>query len=272
MKNPEQFNKLLKQALSPTIEPNKEINQKIINQMKEKKMMKPNKKRRISVALSVAIISFALSITALAAWHLLSPKQVAEHFKDETLADAFEQENAIEINESVVSGGYNFTLLGIVSGKDISDFGNCGQNINLERTYAVVSIAKEDGSKMPDIKDEEYGKQSFFISPLIKGQKPWQVNIMTMNGGYQDSVIDGIMYRMIECDGVEIFADRGLYLGIISSTFYDVNAFNYNDETGEISVNDGYQGANVLFDLPLDITKADYVKAEKYLEEMWEDE
>jgi hypothetical protein len=268
MKNPEQFNKLLEQALSPTIPPHKEINQKIITQIKEKKMMNTNKNRRIPVALSIAIISLALSITALAAWHLLSPKQVAEHFEDETLAHAFDQENAIQINKSVVSGGYNFTLLGIVSGKDISDFGNCQQNINLERTYAVVSIAKEDGSKMPDIQDEEYDSQSFFISPLIKNQKPWQVNIMTMNGGYQDTVVDGIMYRMIECDGVEIFADRGLYLGIISSTFYDINAFTYNEETGEISVNDEYQGANVLFDLPLDITKANHEKAEKYLREI----
>lgn len=272
MKNPEQFNRLLKQALSPTIEPNKELNQKIINQIKEKNMMKINKKRRISVALVVVVIFCALSITVLATWHLLSSKQVAEHFKNKTLAHAFEQENAIEVNESVVSGEYNFTLLGIVSGEYLSDFGNTGQNINSNRTYAVMSIEKQDGSKMPDIQDKEYGQVRFFVSPLIKGQKPWLVNMSSMNGGYQEAVIDGVMYRLIECDGVEIFADRGLYLCINSSTFYDRKAFDYNEETGEISLNTEYSGINALFDLPLDITKADHEKAEKYLREMWEED
>ncbi|WP_409345354.1 hypothetical protein [Paenibacillus sp. MBLB4367] len=32
----------------------------------------------------------------------------------------------------------------------------------------------------------------------IKGRKPWQVNIVTMNGGYSEVVLDGIMYRLID--------------------------------------------------------------------------
>lgn len=268
MKNTEQFDRLLKQALSSTVEPGEDLNLKIINQLKENDIMKPVYKRRMSVALLTAILTLAMSITAFAAWRLLTPKQVAEHFENQTLARAFEDKNAIEINESIVSDGYNFTLLGIVSGKDLSDFKSSAQNINPDRTYAVVSIAKEDGSKMPYTKDAEYGKVPFFISPLIKGQKPWQVNIASMNGGYSECVIDGIMYRMIECDGVEMFADRGLYLCISTSNFYDINAFNYNEKTGEISPKTDYKGANVLFDLPLDITKVDHEKAEKYLQDL----
>ncbi|MEW9096278.1 MAG: hypothetical protein AB2417_14455 [Clostridiaceae bacterium] len=268
MKNSEQLDQLFKRALSPTVEPSEDLNQKIITQLKENNIMKPVYKKRISVALIAAVLTLAMSITAFAAWHLLSSKQVAEHLGDERLAHAFEDKNAIEINESVVSGGYNFTLIGIVSGKGLSDYGGSVQDIHPDRTYAVLSIAKQDGSKMPNTQDEEYGQVPFFISPLIKGQKPWLVNIASMNGGYSEFVIDGVMYRLIECDGVEMFADRGLYLSISTSTFYDINAFNYNEETGEISPDTNYNGANALFNLPLDKTKADHEKAEKYLKEL----
>ncbi|MGF7059063.1 hypothetical protein [Brassicibacter mesophilus] len=271
MKNSEQMDQLLKQALSVTVEPSEELNQKIINQLKENDIMKPVYKKRISVALIAATITLAMSITAFAAWHFLNPKQVAEHIGDHTLAQAFDHKNAIEINESVVSGGYKFTLLGVVSGENLSDFKYSTEDIHPDRTYAVVSIAKQDGSKMPDTKDEEYGKEPFFISPLIKGQKPWQVNIASMNGGYSESVIDGVMYRLVECDGVEKFADRGLYLCISTSTFYDINAFNYDEETGETTPNTDYDGANALFNLPLDITKADHDKAEEYLKKLLEE-
>lgn len=267
MKNSEQFDQLLKQALSPTVEPSEDLNMKVIKQLKENDIMKPVYKKRLSVALLTAMLTLVMSVTAFAAWRLLNPKQVAEHLGDKTLAHAFEGKNAIEINKSVVSGGYNFTLLGIVSGENLSEFKSSVEDIHPDRTYAVVSIAKEDGSKMPDTKDEDYGKVPFFISPLIKGQKPWQLNIASMNGGYSDCVIDGIMYRLIECDGVEMFADRGLYLCISTSNFYDINAFNYDEKTGEVTPRADYDGANALFDLPLDISKADHDKAEKYLQE-----
>lgn len=268
MKNSEQFEKLLKQVLSPSVEPSEDLNKKIISQLKENDIMKPAYKRRLSGVLVAATLIFTMSIGGFAAWHFLSPKQVVDHFEDRTLAHAFEHKNAIEINKSVVSGGYNFTLLGIVSGEGLSDFRHSAEDIHPNRTYAVVSIEKEDGSEMPDTQDEEYGQVPFFISPLIKGQKPWQVNIASMNGAYSECVIDGIMYKLIECDGVEMFADRGLYICISTSNFYDINAFNYNEETGEITPNTVYNGANALFNLPLDITKADHNKAEKYLQEL----
>lgn len=268
MKNSEHLDQLLKQALSPTVEPSKELNLKIINQLKENKTMKPVHKKRISAVLIAATLILTMSISAFAALHLLNSKQVAEHFGNQTLAQAFDDKNAIKINKSVASGGYNFTLLGIVSGEGLSDFGGSAQDIHPDRTYAVVSIAKQDGSKMPDTQDKEYGRVPFFVSPLIKGQKPWQINIASMNGGYSENVIDGVMYRLIECDGVEMFADRGLYLCVSTSSFYDVNAFNYNEGTGEITPNTNYKGANALFNLPLGTTKADHAKAEKYLQEL----
>ncbi|WP_110933313.1 hypothetical protein [Paenibacillus bouchesdurhonensis] len=60
----------------------------------------------------------------------------------------------------------------------------------------LFSTKQVDGKPMPNTDDPDYGKDSFFISPLIQGQKPWLVNIVTMNGGYN--------------------ADRGVYLAISS--------------------------------------------------------
>ena len=268
MMNSEQLNQLLKRALSSTVEPSEDLNQKIINRLKENDTMKAVSKKRISVVLTAAAIALAISITAVAAWQFLNPSQVAEQFGDHTLSQAFEDKNAIKINESVNSGGYTFTLLGILSGKGLSDFGSSAEDRHPDRTYAVVSIAKQDGGKMPDVQDEDYGQTPFFISPLIKGQIPWHVNIASMGGNYSEAVVDGVVYRLIECDGIEMFADRGLYLCISTSSFYDVNAFNYNEETGEITPNPEYKGVNILFDLPLDVKKADHDKAEKYLQEL----
>ena len=269
MKSSEKLAQLLKQALSSTVEPSEDLNQKIIKQIKENGTMKPVYRKKVSVALIAVVITLAMSITAFAAWRLLSPKQVAEHLEDKTLAHAFDDKNAIEINESIVSGGYNFTLHGIVSGEGLSDFRHSEEDIHPDRTYAVVSITKQDGSKMPDTRDEEYGQVLFLVSPLIKSQKPWMVNIASMNGACSEFVVDRVMYRVIECDGLEMFADRGLYLGISTGGFGDFfKAFNYNEETGEISPKADYKGANALFNLPLDVTKADHEKAEKYLKEL----
>ncbi len=270
MKKFEQVDQILKQTLSSTVEPSKELNQKILSQLKEIDNMKYKSKRRVIGSLIAAVIILAMSATAFAAWQLLNPKQVAEHFGNQTLAKAFESEGAVEINKSISSYGYNITLLGVTTGKNLSDFKSSAQNILLDRTYAVVSIAKEDGSKMPSTSDEAYGDPPFFVSPLIKGQKPWQVNIASMNGAYIECVIDGVMYRLLECDGIEMFADRGLFLCVSTTSFFDINAFKYDEKTGEVTPKSDFEGVNVLFDLPLDVKKADHEKAEKYLKELLE--
>lgn len=272
MKNGEKLDILLKQTLSSTVKPSETLNQKVISQLNTEAIgnggYKIVRKKPIPIMLTAVLLIITLSAAVYATWNFLTPNQVAEHVGDKSLADAFKSKDAILINESIASGEYIFTFHGVVSGKGLSDFGGSAEETHPDRTYAVVSIAKQDGSNMPDTIDEEYDDTPFFISPLIKGQKPWLVNIATMNGGYSSFVIDGVMYRLIECDGVEMFADRGLYLCISTSDFYDINAFNYDEETGEISVNEEYDGANVLFDLPLDKSKADYEKAEAYLKEL----
>jgi len=265
----EKWDRLFKEALASTAEPDEELNERMLNRIKERSRRMPVFRKRISIAVLVAVCTLVMSITAVAATQFFNPKQVAEHLGKDILAKAFESKDAIEINQTVASGDYSYTLHGIVSGAGLEEMNSSAQTVNPARTYAVLSITRQDGKPMPATSDAEYGKVPFFVSPLIKGQKPWQVNIMTMHGGYSETVIDGIMYRLIECDGLEMFADRGVYLAVSSGeSFYNSEAFAYNESTGEVKPNADYKGTSILFDLPLDKAKADHAKAEAYLKKM----
>ena len=267
--NESDLNRLLQQALAPKEFPSDQLNQTIRNRVQEEQTMKRFSKKRPLAAALVAALVLALSITGFASWRFLSAGEAAEHSGMSDLARAFESGDAVSVNQTVASGNYTFSFLGIASGENLSGFQSDSQ-VNPKRTYAVLAIAKTDGTAMA-----ADGSESFFVSPLIKGQKPWQVNITTMNGGYTEFAEGGVLYRLIECDDIEMFADRGLYLCVSTSDFYDKNAFTYDEETGEITTNPDYSGACALFDLPLDPAKADRAKADAYLEtllEPWEDD
>lgn len=268
MSDDNKLDDMLKRALTPDIAPSKKLNESIQAQIREGQFMKKVHKKRFTSAIIAASMVMLLSITVVAATRLLTPPEVAKISSGNKLAKAFESEDAVVINETIVSGDYKITLNGMVSGAGLSELAG---ELNPERTYAIVAIAKKDGSKMPTTQDENYGKVPFFVSPLIKGQKPWQVNIASMGGGYHEFESDGIMYRLIECDSIEMFADRGVYICVSTSGFYDINAFRYDEKTGVVSPSDDYDGVNVLFDLPLDKARADHQKAEQYLKNIYGD-
>ena len=85
-------------------------------------------------------------------------------------------------------------------------------------------------------------------------------------------VVDGVMYRVLECDEITMFADRGVYLGVNDGPFYNAEAFVVNVPTGELSANPDYIGASAVFDLPLDKALANPEKAKQYLETIWADD
>lgn len=260
---------ILKHALTPKEEPDFWLNQKILNQAKEEKQMKDKRIRRIPAVLTAVFILGVGSITAVAAWKYLAPDEVAEKAQDKKLTSAFQSEDAVTIQETQSGGGYNVTLLGIVSGKDITEYvSEHNGKISKDKTYTVTAIEKSDGTPMAETSDDDYGKETFFVSPLIEGCDPNKYNAVTMHGGYQDIVEDGILYRIGECDNVELFADHEIYLCVSDGTFYNSEAYSYDGETGAISKNPDYRGLNALFTLPLDEGKADPMKAKKYLRQL----
>lgn len=235
-------------------------------------MKKSTMKRSFSTAAAVLLAVLLISGSAFATWYLLKPGEVAQKFENRALSAAFDSETALNINASLSSGGYTFTLLAMVSGRDITDHPVYSNGEILRgRTYAVVAIQKADGSPMPSPADDDYGNPSFYVSPYVKGLKPWQVNAHTMSGGYLEMEMEGVQYRIIDCDEITMFADRGLYLGINTGSFYDTQAFNLNEATGELTANPDYDGASVVFSLPIDPALADPQKARQYLDDLWAD-
>jgi hypothetical protein len=216
--------------------------------------------RVVAVALLAAMLT---ATTAFAAWTFLKPAVVAQQvWENPTLAAAFESDSAITVNQTITSGGYDFSFLGMVSGAGLQAVDD---NLDIGSTYAVLAITNTDGSPFTNESYYDAGL-SFFISPQIKGIAPWQGGSIVMHGGgYAEKIIDGVLYRIISCDNVEIFADRGLYLVASTGVFYSNDAFDYNAQTGEMAARSDFDGASVVFDLPLDKSKADPAKAAAYL-------
>lgn len=268
------YDEILKQALAPSDEPNFWLNQKILRQAREEKRVEKKKYKKIPAAVLTAALVLAVgSMTTVAAWKYLMPNQLAEVTGDEKLADAFMCEEAIFVNATQSYGGYNVTFLGIVSGEQLSDGLSIRDGvIHEDRSHIVVAVENADGTPMPDTSEDAYGELGFFVSPFIKGYNPVDYNAYVLAGNYTDIVEDGVLYRILECDNVEMFADQGLYLGVQDGTFYHVKAYCYDDTTGEITRNESYDGLNALFQLPIDVAKADPVAAKAYMEGLFSDE
>jgi len=265
------LDELLKHALFPEEEPDERLNQKILDQAEEMADMAKKRYGRVPAAVLAVSLTLAIGSTAVfAAWKYLSPAQVAEELNDRKLVEAFQGENAVPVDETQEYGGYRVTLLGAVSGKKISEYmptDNKG-NVEEDRFYAVVAMERADGSPMPSTSEDAYGENPFYVSPYIKGLDPKRYSLMSMGGGYSEFVQDGIQYRLLDMENIEIFADKGIYIGVSSGIFYDSDAYNYDKNTGEITRNTSYDGVNALFILPLDKSKADPKAAKAFLEEV----
>lgn len=253
---------LFKKALASDAVPSPELNRRIKQKMEVQ--MHTNKRFRMILRPVLAVLMvLVLSGSAYAAWKILSPADVADKTGNSALAEAFASQDAVTVNETKSQNGYDVTLLGLVSGKGLSGM---DETLDAGRTYAVVAIARQEGAAGGgSLMDEP-----FFVSPLIHGQQPWRFNIASMNGGYSAVEEDGVLYRLIDCDNMELFADRGLSLIVSSTGFYSTEAYDYDEKTGLVTPNAAFSGVNLVFDLPLDTAKADPAKAQAYLDSLWD--
>ena len=222
---------------------------------KEKKTMK---KCNVRTALVAAAVAAALTVTAFAAVAMLRPQDVAERAGNHALAAAFEQGDAIAVNETKTVGDYKVTLMGLATGEALNQV----DGLDASGTYAVLAYVRADGEPITDDIPE------LTVSPLVEGYAPWRVNAWTLNGSTHTFAQDGVLYYLLECDEVEPFADRTVYLAVYPGTHMPPSAgeFDFDETTGAISVKDGADAA--LFTLPLDPAKADAGKVQTILEGM----
>lgn len=274
----EKLDLILKQALSPEIDEcdvkiktmDMERKENMINYEKNKNFKKSSVKswKHAAAAAAAIAVTMVSSITAYAAWRYFSAKDVAAEIADNRLAQEFEQNNWMDECETQTYGNYDITLLGIVSGDEISSHlskTDSGE-IDGDKTYMAVAIAHSDGTPMPD--SSKTDEEQFYVSPYIEGLDPARYNASVLGGNNTLFVSDGIQYRMLETDNIECFADRKIYIGVSDGEAYDDKAYVYDSVSGDISRNESYEGVNALFTLSIDSNLADQKKAAEVIAAM----
>lgn len=221
-------------------------------------------RRPLRMAAAIAAAFCLLAGGAAAAGYLMTPRQVAEELQLESLADAFDTPDAVYINETQSAAGYHVTLLGLVSGEALSNYwsSDWGETPP-QRSYALLVVAHSDGTPMPaqGAEEEEFTPTESLVSPLVQGEPMVDCNLFTLHGARYDLSKNDVHYILMECNNVEPFADRTVYLAVQQGAFPNERAYTMNETTGLYTANRDFEGYNFLFTLPLDPGKADPAQA-----------
>lgn len=225
---------------------------------KEPNTMKLNHKiSRKAVALAAVAAALVGAVSAAALW--LSPAQVARHYDEPALAQAFESKDAILLDETIETGDYAVTLLGLVSGKDLAGW---NQDTQESHTYAVVALKRLDGQPLDN---QTFDFINFTLTPLVSGYAPQAVNNWTLDAFATGFAQDGLFYYLLDTQDLNLFAHRTVYLAFYEGGSPSNSTF-FVAEDGQISFREGFEGVHALFTLPLDPSKGDPAAADAFAE------
>ena len=113
-----------------SLNPSKSSSEKENRPMNLKFFRKP-----LVFAAAAALLVVSVSAAAL----FLRPSEVAQHHNQPVLAQAFEDQNAIVVDQTVETGDFAVNLTGLVSGKNLTDW---SQDVDTSHTYAVVALSR----------------------------------------------------------------------------------------------------------------------------------
>ncbi len=215
----------------------------------EKKVISFRKYMKVAVIVACLFVG---SGTLYAASRWLSAPEALEQMGEKTLAEKFAKKDAEVLVQT--DGKYRGIYLGEVSGKLLLEN---DVKASEEKTYFVVAVKRTDKKKISL-------EEKIIISPFVKGYAPWAFNIYSMSGNEETQIIDGVLYHMVESENMEMFADKGVYLGIMDGA-PSQEKYSFDEKSGEIKSVKDYEGMNMLFELPMDKTKANPEKAEECL-------
>lgn len=225
----------------------------------EKECIAMKKKGLIKVAtVAAAVALFTVSAYAASRW--LSPAQVADLHGYPALAQAFESEDAVRLNQSVQTENFCVTLAGLVSGENLSGWTD---QADRARTYAVMILESLDGTPL---NQEDFPIADYTLTPLVAGFTPWSVNNWTLDAGVSLLEQDGVLYYLLDTQNVEMFADHTVYLAFYQGTAPSQSSFTMAED-GTISFAERIEGPHALFTLPLDKSKADPAAVERFMDE-----
>ncbi len=224
---------------------------------KERSDMTFSKTKKIAVLAAACIALLAVSVSAAVAW--LSPAQVAQEHNQPLLAEAFNGPDAITVNETVESGDFSITLLGLVSGRNLDVL---NQDLEADHTYSVLALRRLDGTPL----DNSFDFSSYTMTPLVAGCSPAAVNNWTLEAGASGMAKDGVYYYLLDTASIEMFADHTVYMAFYEGMVPNNTIFTVAGD-GTIAFCDDFTGVQALFTLPLDPAKADPAAVEAFLTE-----
>lgn len=224
---------------------------------KERTNMTFKKSKRLAVLLAACVALLAVSVSAAVAW--LTPAQVAEEHNQPLLAEAFSGPDAITINETVESGDFSITLLGLVSGKNLDVL---NQDLEADHTYSVLALRRLDGEALTN---QNHDFMAYTMTPLVAGYSPTAVNNWTLNAGASGLAVDGVYYYLLDTQSIEMFADHTVYMAFYEGGAPNNTIFTAADD-GTIAFAADFTGVQALFTLPLDPAKADPAAADAFVD------
>lgn len=216
------------------------------------------KTRKTAVLIAACIALLAVSVSAAYVW--LTPAQVAEEHNQPLLAEAFSGPDAIELNETVESGDFSVTLLGLVSGRNLDTL---NPDLEADHTYSVLALRRLDGEPL---ENETFDFGRYTMTPLAAGTSPAAVNSWTLNAGVSGMAKDGVYYYLLDTQSIELFADRTVYMAFYEGGVPNNETFTVAED-GTIAFAGDFAGVHALFTLPLDPAKADRAAADAFLAE-----
>lgn len=225
---------------------------------KERTEMTFSKTKKMAALIAACIALLAVSVSAAVMW--LTPAQVAQEYNQPLLAEAFESKDAILLNETVESGDFSITLLGLVSGRNLDTL---NPDLEKDHTYSVLALRRLDGEPL---ENETFDFMQYTMTPLVAGTSPAAVNNWTLDAGVTGMAKDGVYYYLLDTQSIEMFADHTVYMAFYEGGVPNNTIFTVADD-GTIAFADDFTGVHTLFTLPLDPAKADPAAADAFLSE-----
>lgn len=213
------------------------------------------KKTVIAAVMLVCILAVSGGVYAGYKW--LNAKQTVSEMGYEKLSKYFDiNKDDLQVEEN---NKYRVVFLGMISGGNINDQ-ILDEDIDKKRTYIVTAVECKDGTDMTYDND-------IVVSPFISGVRPMDFSIYSIHGGAKKMLKNGTLYTLTECDDLEIFADRNVYLAVMDGVNIG-EGYNYDEKSGAITRNKKAEKLNLLFQVYFDKSKANPKEAQKYLDKI----
>lgn len=205
------------------------------------------KRKPLKVAALVLVAMLLLSFGAYAVFSLLSASQVAEQVGSKELAALFEESNFEPV--TVKGEVYSVTFMGIAPGEIFYANEENGPMVSENAVYAVWAVYRNDGEPL-----DQMAGSPIQVIPVMDGYRANCLFSMGMStSGFGK---DGVLYYLLNCTDLEIFADKNVKLMAFEGMFPTADILT-SDDKGEIVYAEGYNGFKAVFELDLDESKAD---------------